>query len=541
MLLAVKVVLSLLLACLVATAHGGILDRVYLLPINRDGWGAPGPEALGQKSGPLSAEELAVFRRTADGPWKSFADDLVSFELPDDPLIHVDVLTPEGHEPIAIVGGAVGTADRSFERAYRLSVGPKRLPWLSIFVRDAEGFDDGICLCGAIVFKKLLVADGTCLEFSLLESGMVKKVQALGAKHRAILMEWTHSVITQEAYARVGASVRLKTPGAATADEWRERLGKSDDELAPLGWIDPGDSSDRVQKLVGEPLRKEGETWVYVREQRQPQGDGWRTTARVPVPGGVFTSFGAGWKKGEEMEPIRGSVNWAHKLAEASGNKRISKADLTLAVTAFLEKCDANGGEDWPMWTQALSELFRHGLIDERVVGRVRASFLDLKRKQHHGAWILETSAAKDRAALFEKRAWLILKSDVEPSIVTDELWNLLSFLGSTNPAIKPIVRAALRYPIAQVRHTGVICAKVLPPDEARSSLLFALDDTDDSVRHAAVSSLKDVTKADDLAWLHERLDRETNEQLMNELLQLTHELERTKTAPTPKRAQKSR
>src|SRR5262245_42586884 len=106
---------ALLASCVLSSAQAptefaseALRGRVKLLPVGPDDFGSPGVALFerGDKSN-LSEDVRNVFARKDDGAWKTFADDIISFEIPDEPLLQVDVIHPEDREPIRIVGGAV--------------------------------------------------------------------------------------------------------------------------------------------------------------------------------------------------------------------------------------------------------------------------------------------------------------------------------------------------------------------------------------------------------------------------------------------------
>ncbi|MFK5921464.1 MAG: hypothetical protein QM496_04750 [Verrucomicrobiota bacterium] len=83
-------------------------DQSGLLPETESVYGAVGVEHLEKQLGrKLTKEERALLLRDASGKWKTFSDDLVSFDLPDDPLLSVKVFTPKQNPKLRIVGGAV--------------------------------------------------------------------------------------------------------------------------------------------------------------------------------------------------------------------------------------------------------------------------------------------------------------------------------------------------------------------------------------------------------------------------------------------------
>ena len=44
-------------------------------------------------------------------------------------------------------------------------------------------------------------------------------LKVINESHRAVLFEWTHSSLTQSAYTRIGASIRLKPPSNRPSEE----------------------------------------------------------------------------------------------------------------------------------------------------------------------------------------------------------------------------------------------------------------------------------------------------------------------------------
>jgi hypothetical protein len=282
-----------------------IRDRLNLLPASQSGLMAGSHSLKSLKGLPIEARK--VFSQKDDGDWKTFADDVISFEIPADPLLRVNALTPESQEPIRIVGGAVGTVDRSFQRAYYITV--DRAPYLTVFVRDADWFDTGMCLCGSIVFERFIAIDGNLLKFGFLHDGNVKKAEALGGRHRAIMLEWTHSSITQPAYARIARSLRLSERNPRTQKEWTQRMREADPNKSMFGWLEIDDSPKRVREIVGEPSKIDGETWIYVKERRDSDGSGYRVTTKVPMKGGKFGRFEAGWRQYQEFESPKSLLN----------------------------------------------------------------------------------------------------------------------------------------------------------------------------------------------------------------------------------------
>ena len=252
----------------------------------------------------ISKAASDVFRRATDMEWKTYTDDIISFELPDDPLIKINSLIPEARQPIEIVGSSVGTTERQFQRDYYVTV--ERRPYLTVFVAETSWFDRGTCFCGSIAFRRWIAMDGNLLQFSFMDDGNLKKGEALGARNRAILLEWTHTSITQHDYARIARSLRLKDRSTRTEEDWIQRTMEADPESNMIGWLRVGDSSERVQQLAGKPTKVDGETWIYVKERLGSDGDGYRSTVRVSMKDGKFGRFEKGWNSFEEVKSMRG-------------------------------------------------------------------------------------------------------------------------------------------------------------------------------------------------------------------------------------------
>src|SRR5688572_9138630 len=125
--LAIAFVTVALLCCSADAAESGepfgawepVMKSVGLLPRPKRKEEGSMLQYLEKQSGQkLSKEDRQVFLRDASGAWKRFSDDLVSFDLPDEPLLKVVSFEPEESPPLTIVGGAVGNTDKSFSKVY---------------------------------------------------------------------------------------------------------------------------------------------------------------------------------------------------------------------------------------------------------------------------------------------------------------------------------------------------------------------------------------------------------------------------------------
>lgn len=472
----------------------------------------------------LTAEERAVFERTDAGEWTTFEDEVIRFEHPAHPLFSVTVLDEKKREPIRVVGGVASMADNSFQRAYHLKVGD--LYYGVILVREADWFDEGICLCGPVVFKKCLLADGTALEFSLLPSGNVKKVQALGAKHRAILFEWTHSVIPQSAYARLGRSLRFKQTSTRSQEEWHAISKQKRGVSGLVAWMERGDSASKVRSLLGTPTRTEGETLEYVTEDWSADGDGYRTTQRVNLKGGVFDRFEPDWTKWEELPPKSGTLAWARARLEHWESDKASDTDkeavmpqeLAQMMELFLKNGAAAKDPAWGEWSGIARGAVELGLKDRRVLDVVLQRYQEEGLGHFYSNAILEAFEFPGRQALFEGRAKILL-GRAKPD-AGGELNNLFAMMDRNSPAYEAFITSGCAHADPDTRHTAYNFADGLPRTTALTLLRKGLEDTDDSARIMAAFSIDEVVTRADVGWLRTQLAKEKNEDVRRALEQ---------------------
>jgi hypothetical protein len=462
----------------------------------------------GQEKRKLTADEKAVFGGTDDGRWKTFEDDFVRFDLPDHPLLKVDVVTPEKRNRIRVVGDAVGTTNNRFQRAYRMTVND--LPFGVLLLSEAEWFDDGICLCGPIVHKTCILKEGTLIEFSLLPEGRVKKVQALGAKHRAVLFEWTHSVLTAERYQRIGASIRLKQRSNRSIDDWMaiERKHRDESDRLGLAWLRRDDAEARVRSLVGTPTRNENGTWVFEKEDWDEDGSGRLVSLSLNMKEGKFAGFPSEIWDSQELAPRQGTPSWAEKLAEKQPENNSKTGKLPQDVVAIYDefKKQAPKSPAWDKWCQIAHELTKKGYRDESLKSVAASRFLHTEVEQHHSAWLMDDYPTEETEDLFRKRVRMVLDDcrDASKSPITDphEIWNLFSFMKMKDKASLDLLREAGGHRHDTVRSSAYGQAESLPQEEARTLAKKAIQsETDDHCLTMAGYLIRDVGTKADLEW----------------------------------------
>jgi hypothetical protein len=271
-------------------------DRVHLLPIKPDSYSLFGFTRLEREhKASLTPEVRAVFARKADGLWKTFSDEVISFEYPDDPLLKLVTARPHP-EP-----------DPHGRLHYELTVGG--LPYASLLVLPTEKYQairPGI-FDGAVVFRRMIALNGTLLRFSFVSSGYIKWVEAFGAKHFAAMSGYSASAATREAFARIACSIRLKAGSARQPEEWMKWIDQNDESSTHFGWLERNDDEARVRELLGEPVRKADDVWFYERVTHYITGESLCTRICVPMRNGRFTGFDQDFRDVREIERTPGN------------------------------------------------------------------------------------------------------------------------------------------------------------------------------------------------------------------------------------------
>lgn len=490
--------------------------------------GEYGPGGVGQlerqSEHKLTEAERQVFARSDDGAWKWFEDEFIRFEVPDEPLLKIEPIEPQARKRIQIVGDAASSADNRYARAYRMTV--NGLPYGVVLLREADWFDEGLCLCGPIMIKRLVLKEDTLQEFSLLPEGRVKKVQALGTKHRAVLFEWTHSAITQEVYARIGASMRLVKGSEKTREEWIEltRKKRPENPTALIGWLQPGAAEAEITALLGEASRRESKRLVYEKDEWDDDGSGVRRTISLPLKKGRLSVLPENYLSYEDLPPRKGSLEWAKRVIRPDRNgDEVSKIDPVTVQMIFAQfKKQAPSTTDssqWNSWCQVMHDLAKMGHRDETVAPLVRERFLSTDLEQHYAGWVLKEYRNAETEELYRKRLKIVLKDCTGPKagIKTDpgESWNLLKFMEMKEAASLDLLREALKHPNDTVRADGYGSGTDLPPAEARKAARHAIE-TEEKEHNLIMATylIRDTGTAGDVDWLNAAKGRYTTPEL---------------------------
>lgn len=473
------------------------------------------------------AELARVAVARAFPAWKTYEDDEVSFCHPDDPRLVLEVKKPGDRIPIR--GGPVGTTENSFFRSYRLALGTNT--YALLLLDRADHFDDGICLCGAVVYRKYAFHNGALFAFDVLEDGQVKKAQVLGNGLRMVLFEWTHLPMTQEVYVQLALSMRLKAGPCDEAAMRKAVLDKHGFE-GRLGFLERGMTREDLLALLGAPTRSDRSSLFYVQKSAR-----WQTTTTIALKNGRFEGFRDGWRTSAELPPEPGSIDWISETAEGSG--RLSRKTVADLFDRFCVQAPTAPSDDWDRLCRAAYALFKKGHRDARIPVIVRARFEEKETRQHYAAWLLheydpdgsrDLFAQRIRVALDEARACAAAgpESARFTSGTWDDLYNLLCFLGEASGRRVPLVLEAMDHPHPDIRGAAYLFWDKIPASDAHPRLLRGLEDADPHVRRRTAMAFEDgAGSAADLPALKKQRDVETEEDTKAHLALAIARLER--------------
>lgn len=501
-------------------------SEVYVLPRLAEGNEEADFTRLERQIGRvLTEEEQSLYARMPGQNWRYFEDEIISFSIPKDPLLEVEVLTPESDTAISVVGSVVGTTDHQFERAYRLTVGPDKLPYGVILVSSADWFDEGICFCGRVAMKRMIVSDGLLKEFSLVASGNAKKVQVLSPEGlRAILFEWTHSAISQATYLEIGNSLRIKSREKRTREDWIAVSSEYRKPIEQIGWISKGDEKKTLEQILGIPEHESRGEMVFSQEERSADGSGWKQSYKFGMQHNRFTGFEEGWEKSSELEPLEGSLYWAKELAERS---RVEEPVADQIFESFLAVYSGEDSPFWNAWCHVVSDLEDHGFRDVRVLPIIGERFLDPELNQNGAGVVLDAYEAEGRENLFVKRAEMCLEQREGPSPHLDSLWNLFAYLPNDHPEFQDLLRRSIAHSFPSFQADGVYRAHLLPLAEARGIAKKFSKSEHTHVRSMTEGLYRRIGTAADLPDLEQWLEREDDDRLRKELEGLIQTLEK--------------
>lgn len=503
------------------TSYQSVHQVTGLLPDGQLSNGAPGKKYLERQIGrALNEDETSLLDFTADGKWKVFEDDVCRFEIPDHPLLKVSVSKPADNPHLAIVGGAVGDTDNRFDRVYQFTFGEDSIPYGMVFVSAQEWFDEGICFCGRIALKTFCAIDGNLLELSLLPNGNVKKFQAINGENRAILFEWTHSAITQEAYFRIGASLRLVNRSRKSKTAWKDYTQQYRKSNYASGWLRLGMPKAELIDLMGSPDFIGNNILRYEDAYRDEFGGGGRSIQKFTMQDGRLQRFLEDWSTSEPLEPIHGSRAWIGQALDGRRDpdnpfkrieSKISEEDLDYIYQLFRDEQKLDNF-DYSYWSNTIAALAHKGYMKDEVGEYFRKRSIDHDLDHHQTRWILELYEYPEAEKFATDRLSYILTNDQAANNYHDEVWNLFSSVDLKSKGGKALLLRALSHTQDGIRSDAAYRIGALPEAEAKEVLNLLLRDDSKRVRSNAIHCIDDICDLSDKEWLNDCLKMEEEE-----------------------------
>ena len=455
------------------------------------------------------------FRKTAAKKsfknWKKYEDEYVSFIYPDDPSVVFEIKRPK--EQIPIMGGAVGTTENTFFRSYRLGIG--KHTYFVFLLEKTDSFDDGICLCGAVVFQKYLFRDGTLFRYDLMKNGLVKKIQALSDDCRVVAFEWTHLPINQQVYLKIASSLKFKKTG--NQDKLKTKIIQ---EYGGYGFLEKGMTKSEVIKLLGRPNRQEKSKLFYGELCGR-----YHDTITVEFdPKGIFQGFKKGWWKTVLTAPKYGSIEWMREKvntgddecdAKESKNYKLSplsKDDIGYIFSTFVELTPKVSPSEWAELCHIIYDLANSGYMDKKILPSFKKRYLS-EEAPHYANWLVEKYSPNDKEKLLIAQLRIVYAEALDKKkgkfVYLSETHNLLSFLGRKSVAAKELIIVGMKHPDPGVRDDAYYFSDYLPDKEAIPLLLKGLKDKNKNVREKCIKALNEL----DLKTLGEILASEKNKE----------------------------
>ena len=450
--------------------------------------------------------------------WGKYEDEYISFSYPNHPKIKLEVKKNIKYKDSPVIA------------IYRLMIGNYR--YFSLVLKKGVKFDDNLCLCGAVAFRKCLFVGRTLLRFNLLHNGYVKQVQALSEKYRVDVERWTHLKIQQPVYIKISSSIRFKEPG--NLQKLKKKISA---QYKGFCFLRIGMNRKQILKLLGEPAKKEGSKYFY----DYPDG---RYLNRYTIEfnnNGRFEGFKKGWEKTLLLKPVFGSVDWVrekvglfcvkkpedyYKSSYPGAIVEYKLAPFTAKDTKeifdiFIKKLP-NIDEDELFWLcDSVDKLAEHGYTDDRIIPYLSKECLT-KIMPYSGIDIIVKYRPKNRNQLLIRQVELLYKycdnpncKRTYPLLFSTAIDNLL--LHSPEKAHE-LVLSGIRHPNSEMRWRAYMFWTKLPANKVISLIRQGLKDKDSDIRSRCAVAFKSIGTKQDLKLLRDALKTEKDKEIKENL-----------------------
>ena len=298
--------------------------------------------------------------------WKKFQDQYISFSYPDHPAIKLKIIKNTKYKNNPLL------------KNYSLDVGSDR--YMMLYLYKKEKFDDNLCLCGRVAFKRCLFVGGTLMRFNLLSNGYVKQVQALSEKYLVEVERWTHLKMQQAVYTEIAKSIRFREPG-----NLQKLKSKISAQYKGLCFLHRGMNREQVQKLLGKPTEKKWSALIY----NYPEERIMKSYTIEFADNGKFEGFKKGWYKEYLIKPKYGTIEWVKEKAGilSSSNSPekyykskykyiivnyqlspLSQEDADKIFDIFIKKLPTASKDEIYWLCDAVYELTNEGYINKKIL-----------------------------------------------------------------------------------------------------------------------------------------------------------------------------
>ncbi len=450
----------------------------------------------------------AVAKANSFPKWKTYEDEYISFDYPDDPNIKLEIKSSK--DRIRVCGGIVGTTENFYSRAYRLSFG--EYPYCVLMLNEKNYFDDGICFCGAIAFTKYLFRNGGLFRYELLRCGYVKKVQVLSNEYRVVVFEWPHLLIQQDPYIKIASSIKMKKP--ADKDKLIMAAKK---KYGVIGFIARGMNKKQVIEVLGRPSREEQGKFVYERKQD-------RTLERLTVnfgKSGVFEGLRKGWRKYIEVPPEKGTIDWIWKKVNPGQDYNEDLAVLTdedakIIFNSFMRLTPKASYRDWERLCWAIYVLATKNYQDDKIMPVFMDKYASGPAPHiAHVIIAIYKPQGKNKLLLEQLRMIYKKKGEIKDENIGHDVSNILYSLTIASPHVKEMVIEGMKHPNDNVREEAYRFWHYLPDAQAIVFIRAGLKDKDSKIRQECAEAFsKRMGHPEDITLLKNILKIEKNKNI---------------------------
>ncbi len=227
----------------------------------------------------LNDSDISTIQKFHLGPWKKYTDDLVSFSVPDHPLLEVqkgELVLAE--DPFGLYQEDSDLDDRGWGYYYSCSNHEKLEPSETYYivyggrhvlaeVVYSKGFslyeNDGFC-CGGIWRQVYLFADHQLKVYGIHSSAaQLRGFMSFNDEARLSIKAFVYGLLPYESYRQLGMSLNLQQPSQREESSWRKFLVEEVGHKHRLGWFRPEMTLADLKSVFGDKYELRGNEVVF--------------------------------------------------------------------------------------------------------------------------------------------------------------------------------------------------------------------------------------------------------------------------------------